>query len=155
MCSKMSKPTLLVSWRKHAIGWVKLNVDGSCFGNPGPYGGGGMIRDHYGNLVVCFSVAYGYGRNNEAELRAIIAVVELYKEMGFQQVEIDCDSTVMYREANRATDLIAQQGTDGLMARYMHLDQIPNLLKVLFLWINLVFLTLGNSSEVDVLALFA
>ncbi|CAI9765398.1 unnamed protein product [Fraxinus pennsylvanica] len=164
MGSKVSKPTLLVSWRKSTVGWVKLNVDGSCVGNPGPCGGGGVIRDHYGNLVAGLCVKYGYGSNNEAELRAVITGVELFKELGFQRVDIRFDSAVMvnwlthrlckiwylwdycdellkllsgisftishqYREVNRAADLLARQGADGVSMRYMHLDQIPNLLK--------------------------
>ncbi|CAI9759581.1 unnamed protein product [Fraxinus pennsylvanica] len=95
LVSKVSKPTLFVSWRKPAVGWVKLNVDGSSVGNPGPCGGGGVIRDHDGNLVAGFCVKYGHGSNNEAELRAVISGVELCKEMGFQQVEIECDSAVV------------------------------------------------------------
>ncbi|CAI9756943.1 unnamed protein product [Fraxinus pennsylvanica] len=63
--SKVSKSTLFVSWRKPATGWVKLNVDGSSVGNSGPCGGGGVIRDHYGNLVVSLWVKYGHGSNNE------------------------------------------------------------------------------------------
>ncbi|XP_022852508.1 uncharacterized protein LOC111374112 [Olea europaea var. sylvestris] len=84
MSSKMSKPTLFVSWRKPADGWVKLNIDGSSLGNPGPCGGGGVIRDHHGNMIAGFSATYGFGSNNEAELRVVINGVELCKEMGFQ-----------------------------------------------------------------------
>lgn len=34
ICPKVSKPILLVPWRKPIASWVKLNVDGSCVGNP-------------------------------------------------------------------------------------------------------------------------
>ncbi|CAI9756944.1 unnamed protein product [Fraxinus pennsylvanica] len=157
---EVSKSILFVSWRKPVIGWVKHNVDGSSIGNSGPFGGGGVIRDHYGNLVVSLCVKYGHGSNNEVELRAVIFGVELCKEMVFQGVEIECDSAVVvnwfthnlckiwylwdywdellnllsgisftishqYREDNRAADLLA----NGLMMRYMHLDQIPKLLR--------------------------
>lgn len=47
ICPKVSKPTLLVPWRKPIASWVKLNVDGSCVGNPWRFGGGGVIRDHH------------------------------------------------------------------------------------------------------------
>lgn len=33
---------------KTACGWLKLIVDGSCRGNLGNCGGGGVIRDHKG-----------------------------------------------------------------------------------------------------------
>ncbi|CAI9783898.1 unnamed protein product [Fraxinus pennsylvanica] len=75
----------------------------------GPCGGGRVIMDHYGNLVVGFCVKYGYGSNNEAELHVVITGVELCKEKGFQRV--------VYREANRAIDLLAKQGADGLTMR--------------------------------------
>ncbi|CAI9763513.1 unnamed protein product [Fraxinus pennsylvanica] len=57
--------------------------------------GGGVTRDHYDNLVAGFCVKYGYGSNNETKLRAVIIGVELCKELGFQRVEIECDSTVV------------------------------------------------------------
>ncbi|CAI9756903.1 unnamed protein product [Fraxinus pennsylvanica] len=162
--SKLSKPTLFVSWRKATAGWVKLNVYGSSVGYLGPYGGGRVIRDHCGNLVASFCVKYRHGSNNEEELRTVIYGVELCKGMGFQRVEIECDLAVVvnwlthslckiwylwdywdellkllsgisvtishqYGEANRAADLLARQRVDGLTKRYMHLDQIPKLLR--------------------------
>lgn len=85
ICAKVSKLTLLVSWRKPDAGWVKFN-DLHCVGNAGPSGGGGVIRDHQGNMVTGFFASYGHGRNNEAELQGIIAGVELSKELGFLHV---------------------------------------------------------------------
>lgn len=46
-------------------------------------------------LVTGYFVTYGYRINNKAELRAVMIGVELCKEMGFQQVEIECDSKVV------------------------------------------------------------
>lgn len=34
-----------VKWEKLVEGWLKLNVDGSCRGNPGSSGGGRIIQD--------------------------------------------------------------------------------------------------------------
>lgn len=34
-----------VNWEKPPVSWLKLNVDGSCHGNPGSTGGGVVIRD--------------------------------------------------------------------------------------------------------------
>ncbi|KAF5452033.1 hypothetical protein F2P56_027073, partial [Juglans regia] len=59
-------------WRKLAAGWVKLNVDGSSRGNPGSCGGGGVIKDHLGNVKVAFSEHLGMGTNNAEELKALL-----------------------------------------------------------------------------------
>ena len=36
--------------------FLKLNVDGSSFGNPGPSGGGFIVRDASGDIVLTKSV---------------------------------------------------------------------------------------------------
>ncbi|KAF5447640.1 hypothetical protein F2P56_033179 [Juglans regia] len=48
----------IIYWQRPPEGWVKLNVDGSCRGNPGPSGGGGLIRDRLGVVQVAFSVKF-------------------------------------------------------------------------------------------------
>ncbi|CAI9782830.1 unnamed protein product [Fraxinus pennsylvanica] len=102
MCSKERKPTLLVSWRKLAASWVKLNVDGSCFRNLGPCGGKGVIQDHYGNLVAGFFVTYGYGKNSEAELRAVMTGIgEKSEKLKALEVEvIECSKYLPNNDAN-------------------------------------------------------
>ncbi|KAG2685816.1 hypothetical protein I3760_10G143300 [Carya illinoinensis] len=61
----------VVKWLKPKSGWVKLNVDGSCRGNLGTCGGGGVIRDHQGKVKAAFSKIFGFGTNNVADLRAL------------------------------------------------------------------------------------
>ncbi|KAJ0029811.1 hypothetical protein Pint_13441 [Pistacia integerrima] len=85
----------LVYWRKPAEGWIKLNVDGCCRGNPGSCGGGGVIRDVRGIFKGDFSSSFGHGTNNEVELRALLAGISLCKELGFNQINIENDSTLI------------------------------------------------------------
>ena len=70
-------------------------MDGSCRGNPGNCGGGGVLRDHRGRMNAGFSAHYGFGTNNEAELRALLQGVRLCKEMDCLNVILECDSKVV------------------------------------------------------------
>ncbi|XP_040994289.1 uncharacterized protein LOC121240828 [Juglans microcarpa x Juglans regia] len=80
-----------VVWEKPPVGWLKLNVDGSCRGNPGSCGGGGIIRDSYRNMKAAFSKKLELGTNNGVELRAITSGVRHSKEMGYQNICIESD----------------------------------------------------------------
>ncbi|KAG2663424.1 hypothetical protein I3760_16G029200 [Carya illinoinensis] len=55
------KPKIVraVRWSKHLQGWVKLNIDGSGLGNPGPTGAWGIICDSSGRIRAAFSVFIG------------------------------------------------------------------------------------------------
>lgn len=44
-----------VRWEKPISGWVKLNTDGSANTSTGSAGGGGLIRDEWGNWILGFS----------------------------------------------------------------------------------------------------
>lgn len=44
----------VVLWHRPIVGWYKLNIDGYSKGNPGPAGGGNIIRDHNGKLICAF-----------------------------------------------------------------------------------------------------
>lgn len=89
------KRSKIVSWCKPWEGWVKLNVDGACRGNPGSCGGGGVIRDDKGRFLAAFSTKFGFGTNNEAELRALNCGLVLCKELGFQNIVIESDSMLV------------------------------------------------------------
>lgn len=74
---------------------MKLNVDGSCRGNLGNCGGGGVIRDHQGNFKAAFSEAFGFSTNNVIELRALSRGVVVCKGNGFYWVEMECDFALL------------------------------------------------------------
>src|SRR5947208_1992582 len=48
------RSNIIVRWLPPKIHWHKLNCDGSTRRNPGPAGGGGIIRKHVG----LFNLAY-------------------------------------------------------------------------------------------------
>lgn len=53
------RKTIMVKWRKPPANSIKLNSDGDSKGNPGPAGGGCILRDHTGNMVYALSNFYG------------------------------------------------------------------------------------------------
>ncbi|XVF85746.1 hypothetical protein PTKIN_Ptkin17bG0142100 [Pterospermum kingtungense] len=59
------------SWLPPSSGSVKFNVDGSSAGKPGPAGIGGVMHDHTGKELACFSKSIGVEDSNIAELLAI------------------------------------------------------------------------------------
>ncbi|KAG6729530.1 hypothetical protein I3842_01G032600 [Carya illinoinensis] len=91
----ISRPGRIVKWSRPPEGWFKLNCDGSCRGNPGNTGGGGIIRDSHGLVKGAFSTYYEYGTNNSAELKAIVEGVRLCKRLHMNNIIIESDSKIV------------------------------------------------------------
>ncbi|KAJ0095450.1 hypothetical protein Patl1_15067 [Pistacia atlantica] len=115
----------LVYWRKLTEGWIKLNVDGCCQGNPGNCGGGGVIRDVRGFFKGAFSSSFGHGTNNEAELRALLAETYISPFTINHQL----------REGNSAVDFLARQGEEGNNNTFLDFNSLPRKLKGI-LWLD-------------------
>lgn len=81
----------LISWSRSREGRVKLNVDGSCRGNLGSCGRGGVMRNDRGKFLTAFSTNFGIGTNNAAELKALTCGLLLCKELNFRNIAIECD----------------------------------------------------------------
>ncbi|KAK0580059.1 hypothetical protein LWI29_035797 [Acer saccharum] len=90
-----ARPGKFFSWTKPPAGWIKLNCDGSCRGNPGNSGGGGVIRDCHGMAIAAFSSFFGNGTNNSAELKAILEGIRLCKRLLHFNVIIESDSRIV------------------------------------------------------------
>ncbi|KAF7821833.1 reverse transcriptase [Senna tora] len=81
-----------VKWSPPSFGWWKLNSDGACSGNPGPFAIGGLIRDHMGNWVKGFLGFVGQGIALKAELWAIFSGTKLAFDLGCNCLWIETDS---------------------------------------------------------------
>ncbi|KAK0598914.1 hypothetical protein LWI29_000693 [Acer saccharum] len=90
-----ARPGKFFSWTKPPAGWIKLNCDGSCRGNSGNSGGGGVIRDCHGMAIAAFSSFFGNGTNNSAELKAILEGIRLCKRLLHFNVIIESDSRIV------------------------------------------------------------
>lgn len=69
---------------------VKLNVDGSSIGNPGPSGFGGLIRNSNGEWLFGFYGSCGFTTNVNAELHAIDHGLRSTWDAGYK--DIICES---------------------------------------------------------------
>ncbi|XP_041001562.1 14.7 kDa ribonuclease H-like protein [Juglans microcarpa x Juglans regia] len=85
----------VVQWVKPRMGRLKLNLDGSYFGNPSPASRGGLLRDYGGNLVFGFSKFFYSCSNNEAELQAVIEGIKICRQRGLMCIDIECDSLLV------------------------------------------------------------
>ncbi|TXG59223.1 hypothetical protein EZV62_013796 [Acer yangbiense] len=90
-----ARPGQFISWTKPPAGWIKLNCDGSCRGNPGNSGGGGVIRDCHGMAIAAFSSFFGNGMNNSAELKAIMEGIRLCKRLLHFNMINESDSRIV------------------------------------------------------------
>lgn len=70
-------------------------MDGSCKGNRGPCGGGGIIRDNYGKVIVAFLEKLRVRTNNRAKLQALLNGILVCKELGYYKVIIETNSAIV------------------------------------------------------------
>ena len=71
---------------------MKLNIDGSCIGNPGPAGAGGLLRNHCGELLLDFYESLGDSTSFHAELVGLYRGLFLTWELGYRDVVCHSDS---------------------------------------------------------------
>lgn len=74
---------------------VKLNFDGSSWGNPGKLGARVSIRDHQGEVLALKSTPLPLGSNNMAEAHALFSGLVLEKQGGFRNIQVKGDSVVI------------------------------------------------------------
>ncbi|XP_059071256.1 uncharacterized protein LOC131864755 [Cryptomeria japonica] len=85
-------PRVGVIWDAPAVGWSKVNFDGSSAGNPGQSGIGCILRDSNGRCLKEISKNIGVATNNEAEFRVAFRGLQLGKELGVQKIHLEGDS---------------------------------------------------------------
>jgi len=81
-----------VNWKTPPTDIFKLNTDGSAMNNSGKIGGGGILRDHQGNMIYAFSIPLGIGSNNLAETLAAQQGIYWCVQHGFKKIILEVDS---------------------------------------------------------------
>lgn len=66
-------------------------------GNPENCGGGSVVRNDLGQLLVAFSSFYRQSTNTKAEMRALLEGLVICIQKGFLDVEIESNSMVVVR----------------------------------------------------------
>ncbi|KAJ4702472.1 Ribonuclease H protein [Melia azedarach] len=74
---------------------INANSDGLAKGNPGDSACGGVFCDHLGNFLGGFSLCIGLNTVFFAELLAVILVVELAFERGWNNLWLESDSMIV------------------------------------------------------------
>lgn len=79
---------------------LKLYVDGSSLGNPGPAGIGIVAYDEKGNVVATQQLSLPSATNNEAEYLAVIEALKLAKNLGADEIVVFSDSELVVQQLN-------------------------------------------------------
>ncbi len=77
--------------------WL-IHTDGSALPNPGRMGLGAVWTAPDGTRHTLSQVAPGYGCNNEAEVRALVAALQALKRQGADGLLVHCDSSVVVEQ---------------------------------------------------------
>nr|XP_027082456.1 uncharacterized protein LOC113704781 [Coffea arabica] len=109
----------VVRWRAGGQADMVLNTDGCSKGNPGASGGGGLLRDSAGQLLVAFSAYLGEATSLHAEVLAMFKGVQRRclcpwsvrreVEQIWHLVE-GVQFEHCYREANKIADILSNVG---------------------------------------------
>lgn len=59
-----------------------MKLVGSCIGNLGVMGVGGVFRDHHGKLIAAYSSYFGVCTNNKTELLGLHTGLRIAENMG-------------------------------------------------------------------------
>jgi len=70
-----------VGWDGPPDGWICLNTDRASKDNPGPAGGGGVLRGCRGDWMCGFSEGMGVCTAMKAKIKAVFRGLRLAKDM--------------------------------------------------------------------------
>ena len=85
------KEPLLIGWSPPPTGFVKLNSDGSAFGNPGSTGAGGVLRDCSGKWIIGFACHIGFTTSFVAKLWGLRDGLMLARRLDVSKIVIEID----------------------------------------------------------------
>lgn len=92
----------IIRWISPPWPSFKLNSDGACKQN-GISGGGGVIRNFKGDIILAYSHYYGHTNSLIAEARAILDGTKYLHTITDRPAYIECDSHIIVRIINKET----------------------------------------------------
>ena len=123
--------------------WL-IHCDGSALPNPGRMGLGAVWTAPDGTRHSLSQLAPGYGCNNEAEVRALMATLQALKLQGADHLRVHCDNSVVVKQiASPSAKPIARLAAlfDEARALFQAFDQA-----------TLVWIPQHRNAEADTLA---
>ena len=72
-----------------------MNANGSSLINLGKIGGGGILRNDYGYIIYGFSIPFGEGSNNQAEVQAATYGLNWCIQYSFRNIVLEVDSKLL------------------------------------------------------------
>ncbi|XP_060211654.1 uncharacterized protein LOC132639201 [Lycium barbarum] len=85
--------TWTVFWKRPAINFLKINSDGSH--KVGSSGGGGVIIDSQGNMIMAYSIPFDEVSSNVAEAKALLFGIQWSIQNGINSLELETDSMIL------------------------------------------------------------
>lgn len=95
MSYSFKESSILLDWLPPPLGFVKLNFDGSSYGNPGPSMYGSVIRDHLGKVICVVAGPIAHGDSMKAEVMGLIAGWRELKKLRSINCLVEDDSSVV------------------------------------------------------------
>ncbi|KAL4368587.1 hypothetical protein GQ457_05G009960 [Hibiscus cannabinus] len=96
-CYRSRKRLAGISWETPIEGAVKFNVDAAVNGVVGSAGIGGVLKDHTGKTLLCFSKYIGFSDPTSAELQGILEACCCFvgsQWVGTKSLIIESDSKI-------------------------------------------------------------
>jgi len=90
-----------------------LWTDGAARGNPGPAGGGAILKTPSGEVIAEESSYLGHTTNNIAEYRALLLGLERAIACGVQKIDVRADSELLIKQL-RAEYRVKNEGLKPL-----------------------------------------
>ena len=80
---------------------IKVEIDGGARGNPGPAGGGVVVRDAAdGTILHEAGIFLGRATNNVAEYRSLLYALKAAGDLAAAEVDVLSDSQLLVRQMN-------------------------------------------------------
>src|SRR4051812_3583963 len=98
-------------------GWVCINVDGAC--KNGVIGCGGIICGDVGEWISGFAKFIGRGEPYMAELWGLYEGIKLAKQLRFNKVELQVDSTLVVQDVQQKRNI--QRHGNNLLSKVLSL----------------------------------